>query len=144
MTNFKKYTRTNIAEMTPWTIDVNMSRVSISQADIENGSPKEGDMIARNPINHDDQWLVASQYFKDNFTEFGKQESSTIPDYQQRVIQERNDLKIKISKLSDFVNRDEDELVGINPSDIDDLKEQLHIMRKYYDILNKRIGKFSA
>jgi len=24
-------------------------------------------MIARNPKNHADQWLVAAQYFKDNF-----------------------------------------------------------------------------
>jgi uncharacterized protein YozE (UPF0346 family) len=24
-------------------------------------------MIARNPKNHDDQWLVAKQYFEDNF-----------------------------------------------------------------------------
>jgi hypothetical protein len=23
-------------------------------------------MIARNPINHDDQWLVAKKYFEDN------------------------------------------------------------------------------
>jgi hypothetical protein len=24
-------------------------------------------MIARNPKNHDDQWLVAAKYFADNF-----------------------------------------------------------------------------
>jgi uncharacterized protein YozE (UPF0346 family) len=24
-------------------------------------------MIARNPKNHDDQWLVAKRYFEDNF-----------------------------------------------------------------------------
>jgi uncharacterized protein YozE (UPF0346 family) len=24
-------------------------------------------MIARNPKNHDDQWLVAKQYFENNF-----------------------------------------------------------------------------
>jgi hypothetical protein len=43
------------------------SRVSISAADQEAGSPKIGDMIARNPKNHDDQWLVAADYFADNF-----------------------------------------------------------------------------
>lgn len=42
-------------------------RVSISDADRKNGSPKIGDMIARNPKNHFDQWLVAKQYFEDNF-----------------------------------------------------------------------------
>jgi hypothetical protein len=46
---------------------MNMDRVSISAPDKEAGSPKSGDMIARNPKNHDDQWLVAAQYFADNF-----------------------------------------------------------------------------
>jgi len=44
-------------------------RVSISDADRAKGSPKIGDMIARNPKNHDDQWLVANEYFKENFEE---------------------------------------------------------------------------
>ena len=41
--------------------------VSISDADLKNGSPKLGDMIARNPEDHKDQWLIAARYFKDNF-----------------------------------------------------------------------------
>ena len=41
--------------------------ISVSDQDLRNGSPKIGDMIARNPKNHLDQWLVAEQYFKDNF-----------------------------------------------------------------------------
>ena len=45
----------------------NVIEVSISDVDLANGSPKIGDMIARNPKNHLDQWLVAEQYFKDNF-----------------------------------------------------------------------------
>lgn len=44
-----------------------MSGVSVSQPDSENGSPKVGDMIARNPKNHADKWLVAAVYFADNF-----------------------------------------------------------------------------
>ena len=43
------------------------NRVSVSDVDLTAGSPKKGDMVARNPKNHDDQWLVAEQYFKDNF-----------------------------------------------------------------------------
>ena len=42
------------------------SKVSISEADKLNGSPKLGDMIARNPLNHEDQWLVAKDYFEQN------------------------------------------------------------------------------
>jgi hypothetical protein len=41
--------------------------VSISEADKEAGSPKAGDMIARNPKNRADTCLVAAQYFADNF-----------------------------------------------------------------------------
>jgi hypothetical protein len=46
--------------------EVLTAEVSISEADRLNGSPKEGDMIARNPKNHADQWLVARKYFEDN------------------------------------------------------------------------------
>ncbi len=65
---FKKYRRKQIAELRPYkeneVLEIN---VSISEADKENGSPKVGDMIARNPQNNKDQWLVAEEYFKNNF-----------------------------------------------------------------------------
>lgn len=76
---FTKYKRTQIAEMRPATKEeIELGRlivtkthsrkaISVSEADLQNGSPKSGDMIARNPKNHDDQWLVAKQYFEDNF-----------------------------------------------------------------------------
>lgn len=64
---FKQYRRKQIAELRPYIEGEDMSDVSISQADQEAGSPKIGDMIARNPKNHDDQWLVAAKYFADNF-----------------------------------------------------------------------------
>lgn len=53
--------------MKPWTPGMNLDGVSISKEDYVAGSPKEGDMIARNPNNHDDMWLVAKKYFEDNF-----------------------------------------------------------------------------
>jgi len=69
---FKKYRRLNIAEMHKY--DPNnkypdgfMDRVSISLADKDAGSPKMGDMIARNPDDYNDMWLVAEDYFKKNF-----------------------------------------------------------------------------
>ena len=67
MTEFKQYRRSQIAELTEWVPGYDMSRVSISAPDREAGSPKAGDMIARNPKNNDDQWLVAARYFADNF-----------------------------------------------------------------------------
>lgn len=67
MSDFAQYRRKQIAELRPWNPGDDMSGVSISQPDKEAGSPKAGDMIARNPKNHADQWLVAAQYFADNF-----------------------------------------------------------------------------
>lgn len=64
---FKKYKRKAIAELTPWRKEFDMTRISVSKEDAENGSPKEGDMVARNPQNHNDSWLVAKKYFEDNF-----------------------------------------------------------------------------
>ena len=69
---FTKYQRTAIAEMRPYTKGESLFGVSISGPDVSAGSPKLGDMIARNPKNHDDQWLVAAQYFADNFTEMNE------------------------------------------------------------------------
>lgn len=80
---FKKYKRVQEAEIRPLTEDDfkqfsefgciytndNGTKVSISDADLDNGSPKVGDMIARNPKMHCDQWLIAKDYFEDNFTE---------------------------------------------------------------------------
>ena len=87
MSYFEKFRRKQIAELRTVTQeDVNefkernllsahetkdnVIEVSISDVDLANGSPKIGDMIARNPKNHSDQWLVAEKYFKDNFEEF--------------------------------------------------------------------------
>jgi len=73
---FKPYKRKAIAELRPATAAecanasaLITSGVSISKVDLENGSPKQGGMIARNPENHNDQWLVAADYFTANFEE---------------------------------------------------------------------------
>jgi hypothetical protein len=63
---WKKYKRKGLSEMRPYIFGEDLPLVSISEADRLNGSPKEGDMIARNPVNHDDQWLVAKKYFEDH------------------------------------------------------------------------------
>jgi len=67
MAKFIKYRRTQIAEMRPYETGENTESISISPEDRKAGSPKNGDMIARNPANHNDQWLVAAAYFAANF-----------------------------------------------------------------------------
>ena len=78
MVNFKQYRRKQIAELREVTDYETMCTgedmmkefsISVSSEDSKAGSPKDGDMIARNPKNHDDQWLVAAEYFNDNFEE---------------------------------------------------------------------------
>ena len=65
---FKQYRRKQIAELRPFVPgEVLDARVSVSESDRAAGSPRPGDMIARNPKNHEDQWLVAAAYFADNF-----------------------------------------------------------------------------
>jgi len=66
---YKEYKRTGVAEMTPWTPETDMNRVSVDKGDAERGSPQTGDMIARNSKDHDNRWLVAKAYFEDNFEE---------------------------------------------------------------------------
>jgi hypothetical protein len=62
--SWKQYKRKGPSEMRPYIQgEVLPPCVSISEADLKNGSPKVGDMIARNPKNHDDQWLVAEKYY---------------------------------------------------------------------------------
>ena len=63
---FKLYKRKGLSEMRPYVSGESMEGISISQPDKDAGSPKLGDMIARNPKNHTDQWLVAKKYFEDN------------------------------------------------------------------------------
>lgn len=67
MSEFKQYRRVQIAELRPYILGELIDHVSISGPDRADGSPKSGDMIARNPKNHSDQWLVTAQYFADNF-----------------------------------------------------------------------------
>ena len=64
---FQQYRRKQIAELRPWQDGDLMTGISVSAEDRKAGSPKPGDMIARNPKNHADQWLVAEAYFADNF-----------------------------------------------------------------------------
>jgi len=66
---YKQYRRKQIAELADWGPGFDMTGVSISAADLKNGSPKLGDKIARNPANHNDRWLVAEDYFIANFEE---------------------------------------------------------------------------
>jgi len=67
MSKFLPYRRRQIAELRPYEAGESLEGISVAIVDREHGSPKAGDMIARNPKNHRDQWLVAADYFAENF-----------------------------------------------------------------------------
>ena len=55
-------------QLRPYIEGENLRHVYISEVDeIEYGSPKLGDMIGRDPDNHDVQWLVEKSYFEQVF-----------------------------------------------------------------------------
>lgn len=68
MANFQQYQRKQkLSQLRPFVEGEPLEGVSISPEDTAAGSPRVGDMIARNPSNHADKWLVAKAYFRENF-----------------------------------------------------------------------------
>ena len=71
MTEFKRYRRTNVAEMRAFVPGEDTSKLSISEADRElclrDIDEFQRGFVARNPENHADQWYVARAYFDANF-----------------------------------------------------------------------------
>jgi hypothetical protein len=65
----KNYRKKQLQPMEPWTTETSMDGVSVSDADKVNGSPKDGDMIAMNPSDESDRWLVAAAFFAANYEE---------------------------------------------------------------------------
>jgi hypothetical protein len=64
---YKEYRKKQTQLLKPYINGEDMVGVSISDADKENGSPKNGDMIAINRNDETDKWLVAEKFFKDNY-----------------------------------------------------------------------------
>lgn len=127
---FKQYKRTNIVEMAAYEDgSLLSSAVSITQADKENGSPKAGDMIARNPENHEDMWLVTKNDFAANF-EVAPQT------FKERLVIEVEELETRVDKLRSALS------VGLIPeSAIPDLNKQLATMTPYLEIVSARLQK---
>jgi len=72
-----------------------------------------------------------------------KAEEKNMEDWQKRVIEERNELRAKLEKLSDFVG-DRDSLYKLPNKDIELLGRQHESMTEYISILNERIGRFTG
>lgn len=64
---YKHYRKKQIAEMRPYIDGESMDHITVAPEDVKAGSPQVGDMISRNPNNHNDKWLVSAGYFSDNY-----------------------------------------------------------------------------
>lgn len=65
---YSEYRKKNTQSMRKYIVGENLDdRVSVSEADANNGSPKEGDMIAVSKDNADDMWLVSKEFFEANY-----------------------------------------------------------------------------
>lgn len=66
---FQKYNRKAIpAEMRPYVPGEELPPMcTVADDDRLKGSPKAGDMIARNPSDHANTWLVEKTYFEEKF-----------------------------------------------------------------------------
>jgi hypothetical protein len=100
---FKKYRRTNTAEMRLYEPGENLDGVSVSATD----TPVAGGMIARNPADHTDQWYVAPEYYANNFAE---DEVAETPITGYRVLNEgeiaaMNEIKEYGEKLGSIVDK---------------------------------------
>lgn len=138
MSDFKQYNRKQIAELRPVSdeetaLSLQLAGVSISNEDFKNGSPKSGDMIARNPKNHEDQWLVAAEYFKENFEEI-----KPAGDFKSRLIQEKLEVSDRAEKLDSFMNSENFSKIEVRQQEL--LKLQIQIMKSYEWVLNQRIN----
>ena len=132
---FKNYKRKGLSEMTPYIEGFDMTLVSVSEADKLNGSPKLGDMIARNPKNHDDKWLVAEKYFNDNLELAEQVEEST---FDSRLMSEYQELHNRVEKLLAFLQKENIEnMIGKNQASL--LLIQYNAMNAYLLILGMRI-----
>lgn len=80
MKAFKKYKRTAITELRPYDPGENLDEqnVTIDLRDIRNGSPKEGDYVARDVKSPDKLWLISAEDFKDNFKLVAKKKKKAV------------------------------------------------------------------
>lgn len=65
---FKKYQRRGSTFLRPYVPGESTLGITITFEQSATGSPKEGDMIARNPDNHADLWLIQKEYFEKHYT----------------------------------------------------------------------------
>ena len=70
-----------------------------------------------------------------------EQAASTVPPHQQRVVDEKQDLDLRIARLDEFMRRNPT-FTTLDAPERDRLEIQLDLMRDYSGILGERIANF--
>lgn len=68
-------------------------------------------------------------------------EQKTLQPHQQRVVDERNELNEKVTKLNDFVGHSPI-FETLHADEQNDLRNQLDVMFQYQELLDSRISRF--
>ncbi len=101
--DFKHFSKKGTTLLRPYVEEESMAGISVSDADKKNGSPKIGDMIAQNKEDATDMWLVAENYFNDNY-ELVNSEGVSISKIQLKVAEE---LMVDILNDNGAINKQE-------------------------------------
>ena len=131
---YKQYQRKQIAEMADWHEGFDMAGVSVSDADKSAGSPKLGDKIARNPKNHADRWLVAADYFADNFSPLRSLDEKALPeepeycDADGYILQSNNQKPVFVKKAAYDALRAH---AAALQAERDAMRGEIYALRKY-------------
>jgi len=73
---------------------------------------------------------------------FYPQKETQMEDYQDRVLQEKQELDVKINKLTGFLYSDKS--TGLDKEEYKRMRQQLYCMMDYGHCLTERINNFSA
>jgi len=99
-----RYRKRTEQQMIPWTPETPMDLVSVSEADKANGSPKVGDMIAINPKDEGDMWLVAEKFLKENYDLVpDESDTTTFKDLHDKATKNIDFWQAKCEELEDVI-----------------------------------------
>lgn len=150
--SFKQYKRKGLSEMIAVTEFIHyggdMAKVSLSSPDhlLQTHNPEEFEQgfVARNPKNHEDLWYVAKKYFDDNLEPAEPvPATATTETFMDRLIKERDELKDKFFKLTQFLESGKAKEV-VSARQFEMLKAQQTFMDGYLLVLNDRIEDIQA
>jgi len=67
VSNWKRMRKNSVTEIRPYIPEEDLTGIDVSDIAKQEGSPKEGDFIARDPTKPQDQWLLTAEYVAANY-----------------------------------------------------------------------------